>query len=187
MPGAARSISVLVAISDLVTIGLLDANARPIGFHLLGDDQWQAGADASAHLGTMRDDGDGSLGCNCHEHSWVDDGTVRHLARTGLIGGESGAAHDRSGKHETSRDSEALQYAAARNVLDLDRSDGLFKAAHLFWIRNDIHEITLPSMRDGRRFRCAGRRRSGRCFPTSRPVFDRGTVLNFGSATRPPA
>src|SRR6516162_3635538 len=142
MPGAARSISVLVAISDLVTIGLLDANARPIGFHLLGGDQWQAGADASAHLGTMRDDGDGSVWCNCHEHTWVDDGTVRHRARTGLIGGEGRAAHDRSGKHETS-DSEALQHAAARNVLDPDRSDGLFKAAR----RNDIHEITLPPMR----------------------------------------
>ena len=104
MPGAARSISVLVAISDFVAMRLLDANARPIGFHLFGDDQWQAGANASAHLGTMRDDGDNSVGCDCHEHTRVDDGTVRHLARTGLVGCESMAAHDRSGEHETSRD-----------------------------------------------------------------------------------
>jgi hypothetical protein len=47
---AARSVVVLVAEFDLVTMRLLDANAGPVGLHLFGDDHRQAGADAGSHL-----------------------------------------------------------------------------------------------------------------------------------------
>ncbi|MCP1845158.1 hypothetical protein J2R78_008125 [Bradyrhizobium sp. USDA 4538] len=68
---------------------LLDADARPVGSHFFGYDQRQAGSDARSHLGAMRDDRDDSIWCDRHENLRVDHGTVRHLARAGLVRRES--------------------------------------------------------------------------------------------------
>ena len=91
VPCAARSVGILVAVSDFVAMGLLDADARPVGFHLFGYDQWQAGSDACSHLGTVCDDRNYAIRCDRHENTRVDDGAVRHLARARLVRGESGA------------------------------------------------------------------------------------------------
>ena len=47
--------------------------------------------------------------------------------------------------------------------------------------------ITPPSKRDGLRFRCVGNSHSGRYYPTSLRVSDRGWVLDFRSARLRPA
>ena len=91
VPCAARSVGILVAVSDFVAMGLLDADARPVGFHLFGYDQWQAGSDACSHLGAVCDDRNYAIRRDRHENTRVDDRAVRHLARAGLVRGESGA------------------------------------------------------------------------------------------------
>ncbi|KNX69168.1 hypothetical protein KO15_14605, partial [Listeria monocytogenes] len=86
VPRRARAVGVLVAELDLVAMRLLDMDARPVGLHLLGYDQGQAGADAGAHLGAVRQDGDGAVGGDRDEHARIDHDAVRHLAGSGLIG-----------------------------------------------------------------------------------------------------
>src|SRR4051812_47918534 len=53
---AARSIRVLVAVFLFVAFSLHDLDLRPVGFHFIGDDHWQAGARTRSHFGTVRDD-----------------------------------------------------------------------------------------------------------------------------------
>ncbi len=102
MPRAARSVGVLVAELDLVAMGLLDAHARPVGLHFLGHDHRQAGADAGAHLGAVRDDGDDAVGRDRDEHARIHHGAVRHLVGAGLVRGAGLGATSR-GRRERSR------------------------------------------------------------------------------------
>jgi hypothetical protein len=94
---AARSIGVLIAEFDLVAMRLLDANARPVGLHFLGNDHRQAGADAGSHLGAVSDDRDNAIRRDCDEHARVHHGSVGHLVRTGLVRGQAGPRHHRGG------------------------------------------------------------------------------------------
>ncbi len=139
MPRAARAVGILVAVFDLVAGRLLDPDARPVGFHLLGDDQRQAGPHAGSHLGAVADDGDDAVGRDRDEHAGIDHGAVRHLRCAGLVGGESRARHHGRGEHEAAGDAEAFQDAAAGNVLDLEVP---LKATELFGIGEDIHDHT---------------------------------------------
>ncbi len=117
---------------------LLDADARPVGFHFLRHDQRQAGAHACSHLGAVRDDRYDAVGSDRDEDARIDHDAVRHLARAGLVG-EGRARHDRRGQHESAGEAEALEDAAARNVLDLDV---LFKATELVGVCDDVHDHT---------------------------------------------
>ncbi len=139
MPRAARAVGILVAVLDLVAGRLLDADARPVRFHFLGDDQRQAGPHAGSHFGAVADDGDDAVGRDRDEHAWIDHGAVRHRARAGLVGGESRARHHGCGEHEAAGDAEAFQDAAAGDVLDLEVA---LKATEFFGIGEDIHDHT---------------------------------------------
>ena len=92
---------------------LLDANARPVGLHLFGNDHRQAGADAGSHLGAVRDDRDNAVRRDRDEHARVHHGAVRHLAGAGLVRGKAGARHHGGGQNEAAGEPEALQDAAA--------------------------------------------------------------------------
>lgn len=136
---AARSVGVLVAEFGFVAVRLLDANPRPVGLHLLGDDHRQAGADAGPHLGAVRDDGDDAVGRDRDEHARVHHGAMRHLVRAGLVGGKSGARHHGSGQNEPAGQAEAFQDIAARYVVDLDMP---FEATEFSRIGANVHDQT---------------------------------------------
>src|SRR5262249_36815636 len=138
VPGAAGAVGVLVAELDLVAMSLLDLDLRPVGFHLLGDDQRQAGAHASAHLRAVRDDGDDAVGRDRDAHARADHATVRHLPGASLIG-EGLARHHGCGEHEAAGDTQSLQDAAAGNLLDPDM---LLEATKLLWVVDEIHDHT---------------------------------------------
>ncbi len=140
VPRAARSVGILVAEFDFVAMGLLHLHARPVGFHLLGDDHRQAGADAGSHFGAMRHDGHGSVRRDGDEHARIDHDAVRHLAGAGLVGRKAWRDSHGCGEHEAAGDAEALQDAAARDVLDLDEVP--FEAAELVRICDDVHDQT---------------------------------------------
>ena len=57
MAHAPRAIGILIAVPGLVTGGLDDPDARPIGAEFIGHHHRQAGADTLAHLGAVTDDG----------------------------------------------------------------------------------------------------------------------------------
>lgn len=88
MPRAARAVGVLIAEGLLVAVGLLDLHARPVRLHFFSDDQRQAGADAGAHLGAVRDDGDDAVRRDGDEHARIHHDAMRHLACAGLVCGE---------------------------------------------------------------------------------------------------
>src|SRR5207248_1204260 len=50
VPGAARSVGILIAELDFVAVRLLHLYARPVGLQFLGHDQRQAGSDARSHF-----------------------------------------------------------------------------------------------------------------------------------------
>ena len=139
VPRAARSVGILIAVFDLVAVRLLHLHARPVGLHLLGDDQRQAGADAGAHFGTMRHDRNGPVGRDGDEDARVDHGAVRHRAGAGLIGRKRLTRHHGRGEHQPAGDAEALENAAAGDFFDLDAA---FKAAKLVGICDDVHDQT---------------------------------------------
>ena len=139
MPGAARTIGILVAVFDFIAMRLLHLHTRPVGLHLLGNDQGQAGANARSHLGTMGHDRHGSVGCDGNEDARVDHGAVRHLVGAGLIGRKRLARHHGRGQHKTSGNAEALENGAAGNLLDLD---ACFHAAKLVGICENVHDQT---------------------------------------------
>ncbi len=89
VPCAARSIGILIAELDLVAMRLRDLDARPVGFHFLGDDQRQTGAHTRSHFGTVRKDRHRSIGCDGNEDARVDHRAVRHLSGAGLVSGKS--------------------------------------------------------------------------------------------------
>ena len=138
VPGAARAVGVLVAVFDLIAMGLLHLDPRPVGLHLLSHNQGQAGADTRAHLGTVRHDGHGSIGSNRDEDPRVDYGAVRHVAGAGLVG-ERLAGHHGRGQYKTSGYAEALEDGATRHFLDLDAG---FHAAKPGGIGPDVHDHT---------------------------------------------
>jgi hypothetical protein len=119
MPGAAGAVGVLVAVFLLVARGLLDVHPRPIGLHLVGDDHRQAGAHARPHLRPVRDDGDGAVRRDAHEHFGVVDGAVRHGARAGGVRRHRPARQHGCGQHEAAGDAQALQHRAAGDLDDL--------------------------------------------------------------------
>ena len=182
MPRAARAVGILVAVFDLVAGRLPNVDARPVGFHLFRDDQGQAGPHARSHLGAVRDDRDDAVGGDRDEHAGVDHDAVRHLAGAGLVG-KSGTRHHGRGEHEAAGKAQTFQDAASRDVLD---PDVLFKATKFLRIGEDIH-VTPPSMRDARRFRCAGSSHSGRCCRTWLRGSGRARVLDCPSTAPPPA
>ena len=114
-------------------------HARPVGFELVGDDHRQAGADAGAHLGAMGDDGHDPVGRDRDEDVRVDDRAVRHRAGAGGVGGQGLPRHHGRRDHEAAGDADALQDAAADDVLDL--------GCRACWICEDIHDQTPVAAR----------------------------------------
>ena len=55
-----------------------------LGFHLLGDNQRQAGPHTRSHFRTVRNDRNRSIGRDGNEDARVDHCAVRHLSGTGL-------------------------------------------------------------------------------------------------------
>ncbi len=139
MPGAARSVGILIAEFDFVAVRLLHFHARPIGFHFLGHDQRQAGPHPRSHFGAVRHDRHRAVGCDGNEHAGIDHGAVRHLAGAGLIFRECLARHHRRGQHQSARDAETPENAAAGDLFDLDAA---LDAAKLAGICDDVHDQT---------------------------------------------
>ena len=183
VPRAARSVGILVAELGLVAMRLLDPNARPVGFHLFGDDHRQAGADTGSHLGAVRDDRNRSVGCDGNENARVDHGTVRHLVRAGLVGGKAG--RDITGAASTKpparpRPFRMLRRETFSTLMWRSKPRSLLGLVMMFMIRP-------PSMRDGPRFRCVDSSRNGRCCPPSLRVSGREWALDFRSGVLRPA
>ena len=139
MPRAARSIGILVAEFDLVAMRLLDADARPVGFHFLGNDHRQAGANAGSHFGAVCDDGDDAVRRDRDEHARIHHDAVGHLVGAGLVRRHGRTRHHGRGEHEAAGQPEALQDAAARDIVDLDVP---LKATKLFGIGANVHDHT---------------------------------------------
>src|SRR5712671_6128685 len=139
VPCAARSVGILIAEFDLVSVRLRHLYPRPLGLHFLGDDQRQAGPDTGSHFGAMRHDRNRSIGGEGNEDARVDHRAVRHLSGTRFISRKRLTRHHRRGQHQAARDAEALENAATRNVLDLDAA---LDAAKLVGICDDVHDQT---------------------------------------------
>ena len=154
---AARAVGVLVAVFHLVAFRLPDADFRPVGIELVGNDHRQGRARRTrAHFGTRRDDVDDPARLDLHEHFRIAHGLVRHRLGAGRIerrGGERGILR---GEHEAAACREAFQHAAPAHVGDHGDFVGAMNG-----------HVTLPSRRRGRPHGCAGSSRSGRDFRTS--------------------
>ncbi len=138
MTQAARSVGILVAVFRLVAGRLHDADMRPVGVELLGDDQRQRGARAGPHLRAMRDDGDLPARVDRDEHLRVEDGAAGHIAGTGLVGERRIGRQQPCGEHEPAGRGDALEEAAAADVFD--DADGRLARDHMC-------HVTPPSLR----------------------------------------
>src|ERR1700684_2646801 len=106
MPGRTGAIGVLVAEFHFVARRLGDFHFCPIRLHFISDDERHPSSDALPHLGTMTNDGDGSVGRNRYESQWIVYRAVRDAvgARWGsIIGQRRPRRQDMYGEHEAAR------------------------------------------------------------------------------------
>src|SRR2546426_8753713 len=78
MTKASRAVRVLSAVGGFVADRLHDTHPSPIGLELVRDSHRERRADALAHLGPVRDDGDESLLVDGHERRGIE---TRHIHR----------------------------------------------------------------------------------------------------------
>ena len=76
---AARTVRILAAVARFVGGRLLHAHLRPVGAQFICRHHGQAGADALAHFGAVRHDGDDAVGTDRQEDKGVVDHAASHI------------------------------------------------------------------------------------------------------------
>ena len=104
-----RTVRVLIAVFR-VADGLLDLDALPIGFHLVGQDQGEHGPAAGSHFRAVRDDQHSPVGLNSHEHVGRKDG--------GFQCGEGAGRENPRAQHQGARSENLAEETAAAGVVD---------------------------------------------------------------------
>jgi hypothetical protein len=112
----ARPVGVLVPVA-LVAESLLDGHPSPVCVELVGGDQWQRGADTSAHLRSVSDDEDPAIGLDAEidarmQRRGVGPGSPDWLLRP------CGLGQDARRDHERARGEEASDEPASGYVFD---------------------------------------------------------------------
>jgi len=112
----ARPVGVLVPVA-LVAESLLDGHPSPVCVELVGGDQWQRGADTSAHLRSVSDDEDPAIGLDAEidarmQRRGIGPGSPDWLLRP------CGLGQDARRDHERARGEEASDEPASGYVFD---------------------------------------------------------------------